>query len=114
MFQIKTTITTGALQQCPVDFLPNIHRLLCIFGTIPVTTAQVERTFSMMKYLKNDLRNRMLEDRLNGLAMLLVHHDLTNSDDKITTLINSVVNTFIAGGKRKALWLTTSAANNTS
>ena len=36
--------------------------------TLPVTTATGERSFSALKYLKNCLRSKMGEERLNGLA----------------------------------------------
>ena len=62
---------------------PNVHMLLRIFCVIPTSTACVERSFSSMKRLKTYLRSRMDEGRLNGLALLNVHRDISVSVDEI-------------------------------
>ena len=41
--------------------------------TLPVTNATGERSFSALKYLKNYLRSKMSEERLNGLAHMCKH-----------------------------------------
>jgi hAT family C-terminal dimerisation region len=41
--------------------------------TLPVTTATGERSFSALKYLKNYLRSKMGEERLNGLAHMCIN-----------------------------------------
>ena len=46
------------------------------YGTLPVTTATNNRSFSALKYLKTYLRNTTKEVRLNGLALLYVHRDI--------------------------------------
>ncbi|RXM32747.1 52 kDa repressor of the inhibitor of the protein kinase [Acipenser ruthenus] len=51
-------------------FYPNIHCLLKITATIPVTTASAERSFRCLRRLKSYLRSTMGQDRLSGLAML--------------------------------------------
>jgi hypothetical protein len=66
----------NALMMCNPVFFPNIHTLLKIFATLPVSTATAERTFSVLKYLKSYLRSTMLEDRLNGLALAYIHRDI--------------------------------------
>jgi hypothetical protein len=43
---------------------------------IPVTTANVERANSSLKYMKTDLRSSMSETRLNALVLLYVHKDI--------------------------------------
>ena len=55
------------------DFYPNIHRLLILFATLPVTTASVERSFSCLKRLKSHLRTTMGQDRMSGLAMMEIN-----------------------------------------
>ena len=57
--------------------------LLYIFCVIPNSTACAERSFSSMKRLKTYLRSRMDEGRLNGLALLNVHRDISVSVDEI-------------------------------
>ena len=69
---------------------PNIAILLRIFATLPVTTATSERSFSALKFLKNYLRSTMIQDRLNGLALLYVHRDIElNYDDVIDEFAKS-------------------------
>ena len=41
--------------------------------TLPVTTATGERSFSALNYLKNYLRSKMGEERLNGLAHMCIN-----------------------------------------
>ena len=58
------------------DFFPNIRKLLEIACTLPVSSAECERSVSRLRYLKTYLRSTTTEDRLNGLAMLYVHRDI--------------------------------------
>ena len=51
----------------------NTRKLLEIAWTLPVTSAECERSVSRLRYLKTYLRSTTTEDRLNGLAMLYVH-----------------------------------------
>ena len=76
--------------------LPAVSLLLHIFATLPVTTATNERSFSALKHLKTYLRSTMKEQRLNGLAMLFVHKDMTLDRE-------AVVNQFAIGNRRLAL-----------
>ena len=65
-------------------YLPNVKMLMQILCTLPISTCSAERSFSSLKYLKNYLRNRMNDDRLTGLALLYLHHEITvNVDDVI-------------------------------
>lgn len=60
------------------DSLPNIKVLLQLLCTLPVTTSTAERTFSALRRLKTYLRSTMTEERLNGLALLHIHQDISN------------------------------------
>jgi len=42
-----------------------------------------ERSFSALKFIKNYLRSTMTDERLNGLALLLVHPDITLDYDAV-------------------------------
>jgi hAT family C-terminal dimerisation region len=53
----------------------SIHTLLSIYAVIPVSTASGERTFSQLKLLKSAHRSTMLQDRLNGVALLRMSKD---------------------------------------
>jgi hypothetical protein len=50
-----------ALDNCDEEVYPNIHFLLKIFVSLPVSTATPERSFSSLKRLKIYLRNAMKE-----------------------------------------------------
>ena len=54
---------------------PNIKTALKILATIPITSCSCERSFSDMKLIKSSLRNRMSQERLNGLCLMNVHLD---------------------------------------
>ena len=44
---------------------------------IPATAATFERAHSSLKFVKNDLRSTMSEDRMNALMLLSIHKDLS-------------------------------------
>lgn len=50
-----------------------------ILLTISVTVASAERSFSQLKLLKTYMRSTMLQDRLNGLAMIAIENELLES-----------------------------------
>lgn len=51
-------------------------KLLEILITIPMTSSEAERCFSMLKRIKTFLRNTMSQERLSALAMLSIERDL--------------------------------------
>ena len=55
---------------------PNIVRILSIIFTTPATSAIIERANSVLRYVKNDFRSTMSEDRINALLLLYVHSDI--------------------------------------
>ena len=58
----------------PKTMLCEVHRLLRIYLTIPLTSATAERTFSTLRRLKSYLRSTMTQKRLNHLVLLHTHH----------------------------------------
>lgn len=50
---------------------------LRIAATLPVTVASAERSFSKLKHIKNYLRSTMSQDRLNGLALISINHEVS-------------------------------------
>lgn len=69
--------------KCSETQFPTVKTLLRILTTLPVTTATNERSFSSLKRLKSYLRNSMEESRLNGLALLNIHHDIHISPSEV-------------------------------
>ena len=63
------------------QLLSQVHVLLQLFLTIPVTTATSERTFSALRRLKNYLRTTMGQERLNHLLLLYCHKSRTDAID---------------------------------
>ena len=46
-----------------------VHKLLTIYLTVPMTSATAERTFSSLRRLKNYLRSTMTQKRLNNVML---------------------------------------------
>ena len=61
-----------------VDFsaFANIKVALRLLATLPVTSCECERSFSSLRRLKNYNRSTMVENRLNGLALLHIHREI--------------------------------------
>ena len=72
-----------ALEHADADFFPNIQTLLCIMGTLPVTSCECERSISMLKLIKSPLRSTMGQGRLNGLAMLHYHRTVDITPEEV-------------------------------
>ena len=51
--------------------------LIQVLATLPVTTATNNCLFSALKHLKTYMRNTTKEVRLNGLALLYTHRDIS-------------------------------------
>ena len=56
--------------------LPNVAFLLKLLATIPVSSAEAERSFSALKRLKTYMRSVMGQDHLIGLALMHVHCEI--------------------------------------
>jgi hypothetical protein len=65
------------------NIVPNIKLLLQIFTTLSVTAATQERTFTTSKQLKIYLRSTMTENRLNGLALIIINKEKVISASEI-------------------------------
>ena len=74
---------TKALSFVDKDYFPNIYVILVISATLPVTSCECERSISMLKLLKTSLRSTMGNDRLNGLALMLIHRDVELNPDAV-------------------------------
>ncbi|XP_060182480.1 uncharacterized protein LOC132612175 [Lycium barbarum] len=55
---------------------PLVFRLVKLALLLPVATASVERAFSAMKFIKNDLRSQMSDDFLSGCLVPYLEKDL--------------------------------------
>jgi len=75
------------LNICDNTIFPNIHILLKIFITLPVSTSTAERSFSTLRRIKTYLRNTMSEGRLNGLANLNIHREIPVDTDSVLSIL---------------------------
>ncbi|XP_022871642.1 uncharacterized protein LOC111390766 [Olea europaea var. sylvestris] len=57
-------------------YFPWVYRLITLVLILPVATASVERVFSAMNLIKNDLRNKMGEELLNDNLVVYMERDL--------------------------------------
>ena len=64
------TSLQATLENMNARQFPNICAVLRVLLLLPVTSAQVERAHSALKYIKTDLWNAMGEHRLNALVLL--------------------------------------------
>ncbi|WOK97614.1 hypothetical protein Cni_G06322 [Canna indica] len=55
---------------------PNVYLLVKLTLILSVATASVERVFSSMNFVKDNLRNRMSDDWLNSCLMAYIEHDV--------------------------------------
>ena len=71
------------LKNMEKDLYPNIHVLLVLAATVPVTSCECERSFSMLRLIKTSLRSTMTQERLNGLAMIQYNHHIPLEADEV-------------------------------
>ena len=67
------------------ETFPNMYCSLRLLATIPVTSCECERAVSVLRRLKTYLRNRMVEERLNGLSLMTIHRDIVLDYEEILT-----------------------------
>ena len=77
--------TTDVYIACSKTFYPNVKILSKALVTLLVSTARIDRTFSLLKSLKTYLRSIILKTRLNSLTIMYIHRDI---DVNVETLID--------------------------
>ena len=65
---------------------PLVYLLVKLALTLPVVTATVERSFSAMKYIKNELCNRMRDHWMNDYLVVYIERDVVCSTDNKTII----------------------------
>ena len=58
-----------------------VYLLLTLVLTLPIATASVERSFSAMKYIKSNLRNRMGDQWMNDCLVTYIESDVFDTVD---------------------------------
>ena len=62
--------------------MPELTTLCVLFITIPVTAANVERSFTKLKIIKSYSRSTISQERLDGLALLSIESEEARKMDK--------------------------------
>ena len=65
---------------------PLVYLLVKLALTLPVATATVERSFSVMKYRKNELHNQMRDQWMNDCLVVYIEKDVACSIDNETIM----------------------------
>ena len=61
------------------------YRLLLIACTLPITSAEAERSFFLLRRLKTSARSTMAEDRLVHLSVIAMHYKNRVPADEVCT-----------------------------
>jgi len=78
---------------------PNVDIAYRMLVCTPVSNCSAERSFSVLRRVKNYLRSKLVEERLNALALLTIESDLLMSLD-----CDDIINNFaILKTRRKNL-----------
>ena len=80
-----TSAVMASESQCLM--FPNLVKLLQIYQIIPLTTATAERSFSTLKLVKSNLRNRLKEDTLDWCMRIAIEGPDSLSDEDVITVI---------------------------
>jgi hypothetical protein len=75
---------------------PNLFTLLSIYLTVPISSSECERSFSVLKRLKTWLRSTMGQDRLSNLALIQINSDYLSKLD-----IGKIIDIFATKTNRK-------------
>ena len=83
-------------KNCDYLNFPNIHTLLHLALTLPITSCESERSFSQLKLIKTSRRSTMIADRLSGLAIIKINRQYC---DKLS--IAELVQSFMQNHPRR-------------
>lgn len=97
IIQPKTVAEVLRLIECFRAGFEETWHMLQIAITVPVTSAECERSFSVMKRIKSYLRSTMSHERLRNISMLAIERELSDM-----SVINwdEVVDKFSEGDRR--------------
>ena len=61
------------------EAFPNVDTAFRLYLTLPVANTEGERSFSVLKRVKNQLRSTVGQEKLCDLSLLTIEADLTNN-----------------------------------
>ena len=88
------------LKKQVVDTFPNVEIMLQMYLVLMITNCSGERSFSKMKFIKNQLRTTMTYDRLSFLTLMSTEYDILREID-----FNQLIQDFAKMKSRKVLGL---------
>ena len=68
------------------SMFPNIHMLLRLICTLPVTSTECECSISVLRHLKMYLRSTMGQERMTGLALMHIKSGMELNLDNIINI----------------------------
>lgn len=81
------------------DVYPYIDIALRLFLTIPASNCSAERSFSVLKRIKNYTRSTMTQERLKDVAILTIESEITKQLD-----FDDIINSFSTSRTRKKVF----------
>ena len=60
----------NSLKDCSSNLYPNVHTILRLLLITPLTSADVERSNSSLRFVKNVYPNTVGDERLNAIAAI--------------------------------------------
>jgi len=84
----RPTTVSGAVKLCNKMDFPNVHVLLRIACTLPVTSCECERSASSLRRLHTFTRASMAQERLSSLALMHIHYDTEVDLDEVVTILS--------------------------
>lgn len=79
------------------ELYPNLHNLLQVALSIPVSSASCERSFSAMRRIKNWLRTTMIQNQFSNLAIIHIENELV----KTSIESKQILEDFVKCGSRR-------------
>ena len=68
--------SSKSLEHANESMFPNIHILLRLICTLPVTSSECECSISVLRRLKTYLRSTMGQERMTGLALMHIKYGM--------------------------------------
>ena len=75
-----------ALVYATESMFPNIHHVLRVICTVPVTSCECERSINVLRRLKTYLRSSMGQERFSGLALMHIHYSMELNLEEIVNI----------------------------
>lgn len=79
-----------------IDVFPNTYIAYRLFFTIAITNCESERSFSILKRIKDMLSSTMGDERLSSLASLNIDSEILESLD-----LEEIIQDFVTAKSRK-------------